>query len=151
MDRYFGAGTIAAVTATPGDTALAVIASTLTRARIFYYALSTPSGTPVADNVLDWLIRRFTADGTGTALTPGLEDAAAPVAQLTSKQGYTVEPTFATVPIHEVGVHQRSVFQWNAAPRGELVIPATAGAGIGFTPIHASYVSSALAVAHWEE
>lgn len=150
MDRYFATGTITAVTASPGDTALAIIGNTLTRGRIFYYALSC-AGTPVADNMIDWYVRRLTADGTGTSLTPGLEDAAAPVAQLTAKQNYTVEPTYATVPIHELAVHQRSLAQWNAAPRGELVIPASAAAGIGFTPIHASYASTATAVAHWEE
>ncbi len=151
MDRYMAAGTITIVTGTPGDSALGVIASALTRARLYYFVCSA-YGTPVADNVLEWLVRRFTADGTGTAVTPARVDLASPAAQLSAKQNYTVEPTYDAVNIMEdLGVHQRSLVQWNAQPRGEIIIPATAGAGLGFTPIHASYASTATAVAHWEE
>lgn len=149
MDRYAASGTIAAVTGAPGDTALAVLASALTRAKIHHFALSV-GGTPVADNILQWLIRRITADGTGTAVTPTLLDPGAPAAQLTARQGYSAEPTFSTTLL-DLAVHQRSIYQWNATPGGELVLPATAGAGIGLTPIHASYAGSAQAVAHWQE
>lgn len=150
MDRYAATGQIAAVTATPGDTALAVIASTLTRARIYFFAVGA-AGTPVADNVLQWLVRRFTVDGTKTAVVPTLNDGGAPVAQLTAGQGYTAEPTYAAISLFNLAVHQRSLYQWNAAPGGELVIPTTTNNGIGFTPIHASYASSANANAHWQE
>jgi len=149
MDRYAASGAIAAVTASPGDTALAVLASALTRAKIHHFALSV-GGTPVADNILQWLIRRITADGVGTAVIPTLLDPGAPAAQLTARQGYTTEPTFGTT-LFDLAVHQRSIYQWNATPGGELVIPATAGAGIGITPVHASYAGAAGAVCHWTE
>ena len=152
MDRYAANGQITAVTATPGDSALGVIASALTRARVYYFACSA-FGTPVADNMLEWLVRRFTADGTGTAVTPNKLDLGAPAAQLSAKQNYTAEPTYDAINVlQDLGIHQRSLVQWNAVPnRGEIVLPAVAGAGLGFTPIHASYISTANAVAHWEE
>lgn len=149
MDSYAANGTIAAVTASPGDTALALIASILTRAKIHYLTVSV-GGTPVSDNVLQWLIQRFTADGTGTAVTPTLIDSGAPAAQLSAKQGYTAEPTYSTT-LFDVAVHQRSLWQWNSAPGKEIVIPAASGNGVGITPIHASYGGSAQAIAHWTE
>mgnify|MGYP001571009458 CR=1 FL=1 len=149
MDRYAASGTQTAVGASPGKTALVVLASALTRAKIHHFALSV-GGTPVADNILEWLIRRVTADGTGTAVTPTLLDPGAPVAQLTARQGYSAEPTFGTT-LFDLAVHQRSIYQWNATPGGELVLPATAGAGIGLTPVHASYAGAAGSVAHWSE
>ena len=150
MDRYSASGTINAVTATPGDTAMAVLASALTRAKIYLITLAA-GGTP-ADNMLQWLIRRLTADGTGTAVTPSLVDAGAPVAQLTARQNYSAEPTYSTGdPLQNWPIHQRNTYTWNAAPGGELIIPATAGAGIGATPIHAVYVGAATATMAWME
>ena len=150
MDRYAASGEIAAVTAAPGDTALGVIASTLTRAKIHLFIVTMGSAGLVSDNVLQWLIRRFTATGTFTAVTPSLLDDDAPVAQLAAGERYTVEPTYTTT-LMDIAVHQRSAYQWNAAPGGELVIPAVANNGIGLTPIHAAYVGPAQAVAHWME
>jgi hypothetical protein len=150
MDRYAASGQIAAVTPAPGDTALGVIASTLTRAKIHLFIVNMGSTGAVGDNVLQWLIRRFTALGTYTVVTPTIIDTGAPVAQLSAGHAYTAEPTYSTT-LMDIAVHQRSVYQWNAAPGGELVIPATANNGIGFTPIHAAYVGPAQAVAHWME
>ncbi len=150
MDRYAANGAIAVVTAAPGDTALGVIASTLTRAKIHLFIVTMGTAGVVADNVLRWLIRRFTAAGTYTAVVPVAIDTGAPVAQLAAGQAYTVEPAYTTTLI-DLSVHQRSAYQWNAAPGGELVIPAVADNGIGFTPVHAAYVGPAQAVAHWME
>jgi len=150
MDRYAASGTIAAVTAAPGDTALGIIASPLTRAKIHLFILTMGSTGAVADNVLQWLIRYFTALGTYTPVVPTRLDQGAPVAQLAAGQGYTAEPTYAA-GIFNFAVHQRSVYQWNAAPGGELVIPAVANNGIGFTPVHAAYNGPAQCVAHFQE
>ena len=149
MDRFSANGQITAVTATPGDTALGIIASTLVRAKIHFFTVAA-GGTPVADNVLQWLVRRFTAAGTSTAYTPVQLDLGSPVSQLTVGTNHTVEPTYTGI-LFNLQVHQRSLYQWNAAPAGEILIPAVAASGIGFTPIHASYVSTANANAHWQE
>lgn len=150
MDSYAASGTITAVTAVPGDTALGVVGSALTRARLHFFVLSVP-GVPVADNVLEWLIRRLTAVGTSTPVVPTLLDPASPVSQLNAGQNYTVEPTYAATFLFDIAVHQRSLYQWNAAPNKEIVIPAALAGGVGFTPIHAAYNGTASAVAHWQE
>lgn len=149
MDRYAADGQIAVVTPVPGDTALAVFASALTRAQIYQFILSI-TGAGVADNVVEWLVRRFTAVGTSVAVPPVPLDFNAPAAQLSAGEGFTVEPTYTTALL-DPSVHQRSVYTWNAQPNGALKIPAVAGAGIGFTPIHAAYNQSADVTAHWEE
>lgn len=147
-DSYSAEGGIAAVTATPGDTALAVVASTLTRGRIHYFKVAA-GGTP-ADNVLQWLVRRVTASGTGTAVTPAALDGGAPTAQLTAKDEISSEPTVGAI-LFNLYVHQRALYQWTSAPGKEIVVPATADNGVGFTPIHASYTGLGQAVAHWVE
>ena len=149
MDTYSLNGSVAAVAATPGKTALSLIASSLTRARVHYWVVSV-GGTPVADNILNWLVRRFTAVGTGTAATPAALDGDGPGSQLTALSNLTVEPTFTTT-IFDIAIHQRSLFQWNASPGGEVVLPAVAARGLAITPIHASYAGSAQATMHWKE
>jgi len=149
MDRYAADGQIAIVTPAPGDTALAVFASALTRAQIYQFILSI-TGAGVADNVIEWLVRRLTAAGTSTAVPPAPLDFSAPPSQLAAGENFTVEPTY-TAPLLDPAVHQRSVYTWNAQPNGALKIPAVAGSGIGFTPIHAAYNQSADVTAHWQE
>lgn len=151
MDRYAASGTIAAVTPAPGDTALGVIASTLTRAKIHLVIVYMGAAGVVADNVLGWTVRRFTTLGTYTVVVPEPLDPGAPVAQLAAGQNYTAEPTYVGASLLPPAVHQRSIYQWNAAPGGELVLPAVANNGIGVTPIHGAYVGPAGATMHWME
>jgi len=148
MDSYSASGQITACTPAPGDTALGVIASALTRGKIHYFMVS--AGGVAADNVLAWLVRRFTATGSYTPVTPTPLDGGGPAAQMLAGEQFTVEPTF-TLTLFELSVHQRSLFQWNATPGREIVIPATSGAGVGVTPTHGSYVGQAEAVVHWQE
>lgn len=148
MDGYQADGQVAAVTPTPGDTALGVIASTLTRAKLDFFEVST--GGNVADNIIQWLVRRISVAGTSTPVTPVPDDPTAPGAQLSAQEEYTAEPTYTT-ELFDFMLHQRSIYQWNAKPGAEKVIPAVAAAGIGFTPIHAAFVGLAKVVAHWVE
>jgi len=149
MDSYAANGIITAVTGAPGDTALALLASATRRARVHLIIFSV-IGAPVADNILQWLVRRLSVDGTGTAVVPSPLDLGAPASGLTAKQTYTAEPTYTT-SIFDLGIHMRAPHQWNAAPGKGIIVPAVAGAGLGCTPIHASYVGSAQATMHWTE
>jgi len=149
MDIYAANGTINAVAVSPGTTALALLASTLNRARVHWFSLNV-GGTPVADNIPTWLIRRITGPGTSTAVVPALLDLGGPASQLTAGQNHTVEPTFGATLLG-MALHQRSLYQWNASPGGEIVLPATAGAGLGITPFHASYTGSAQSSLMWRE
>lgn len=149
-DDFSANGIINAVTPAPGDTALGLLASTSRRARVYFFDLSV-GGTPV-DNVIQWLLRRFTADGTRTAVTPRPLDPNFPVALLGAGENYTVEPTYvAGNEYFDRYVHQRAGYTWNAHPGKGIWIPAVTGEGIGFTPIHAAYVGSAQAIVQWEE
>jgi len=149
MDNYTANGTIAAVTAAPGDTALALFASLLTRGRLYWFDLAI-GGTP-QDFMMQWLVRRFTAVGTYTAVVPRPDDPAAPAAQITGGQQFTAEPTYTTTEFEKF-LHLRAPWQWNARPGGELVIPATGVAtGVGFTPIQATYALAAAVIAKWTE
>lgn len=150
-DRYGATGNIAAVTASPGDTALAVLATTLTRGKI--YDIVFGHGATPADNVIQWLVRRLTAVGTeGAGVVPIALDPDAPAAQLDGAEGHTVEPTYtAASELFDEPLNQRATFRWVAAPGGEFVVPATASNGIGITPISAAYTGIASATAHWNE
>lgn len=150
-DQYGATGNIAAVTASPGDTALAVLATTLTRGRI-YDILFSLGGAP-ADTVIQWLVRRLTAVGTeGSGVVPVALDSDAPAAQLDGAEGHTVEPTYtAATELLDEDLNQRASLRWVAAPDGEFVVPATASNGIGVTPISATYTGIARVTAHWKE
>lgn len=150
-DRYGATGNIAAVTASPGDTALAVLATTLTRGRIYDILFSL--GAAPADTVIQWLVRRFTAAGTeGSGVVPVALDSDAPAAQLDGAEGHTVEPTYtAATELFDEDLNQRGTFRWVAAPGGEFVVPAVASSGIGITPISAVYTGIARVTTHWDE
>lgn len=149
-DRYAATGT-QTVTGTPGDTALAVLAVTVTRAKI-YDLVFAHSGTP-ADNVINWLVRRFTVVGTeGAGVVPAPLDSDAPAAQLDAGENHTVEPTYtAATELLDFDLNQRATFRWVAAPGGELWVPATASNGIGITPISSGYSGDVTTTVHWEE
>src|SRR3990167_2123688 len=128
-DNYSATGEMTTVSGSL-KTALSVIASTATRAKIYDYIFSA-GGTP-ADNVLEFVVMRSTADGTGSAVTPALLDPASPAAQLTCKQTYTTEGTYtAASELLDFDLNQRATFRWVAAPGGELIVPATSANGIG--------------------
>lgn len=125
MARYSTRGSMALIAA---DSILSVIASATVRPKIYDLVLSSPS-TP-NDYSAEFFLQRFSADGTGTPVTPQKVDPADPAAVATSKHTYTVEPTLTAgdIPL-QLAHNQRATVRWVAAPGGEIVIPATAGAG----------------------
>lgn len=151
-DRYAATGVQATVAATP-DTCLTVLATTLTRGRI-NDSIMSQSAAP-ADSIVVWTIQRFTAVGTeGAGVTPAKLDLGAPVAQLDAGEDHSVEPTYtAGTELLEFDLNQRATFRWVAAPDSELVVPATASAGIGWEPGQGtgSYGGAVTASAHWLE
>lgn len=141
-DSYDLTGTITAVTAPPGDTALNVLASALLRAEVLFFSAEV-GGVPVGDNVLTWLLRRVTADGTGTLITYASPDPSAPAHQLTAREQYTAEPTFGQ-QLWSRAVHQRNSYNWYPpAGRRGFLIPATAGFGLAWTPTNPVYNGTA--------
>lgn len=126
MARYSTRGSMALIAA---DTVLSVIAATTVRPRVFDIVLSSPS-TPNSYSA-EFLLQRFSADGTGTAVTPQPLDFADPASITTSKHTYTAEPTLtANEILLQLAHNQQATVRWVAAPGAELIIPALAGDGL---------------------
>ena len=136
--------------ASPTDTVLTVVGAATTRGWVYFFGLSS-SATP-ADNAVEWIVQRSTASGTNTAVVPAPLDLAEAVALCVAGENHTVEPTFtAATEMFDNSVNQRMTFQFNANPDGELVMPATASAGFGWQPVHASFTGLVEVTVHWFE
>lgn len=124
---------------------------TTTRGRVYDWTITT-SGTP-ADNVIQWQVMRTTASGTGTAVSTIAEvDLDGPVALIAAEENHTIEPTYtAGGELFHNYINQRAAYRWVAAPGGELMMPATSDAGMGWRALHASYASTYEVTAHWLE
>ena len=148
-DQYVitGANT---TTVSPGDTALALEGQADIRARI-YEIIMGHGGSP-GDTLINWLVRRGTALGTSTAVTPAKLDNDAPASQLAGAEDHTAEPTYtAATELIDIDLNQRATFRWVASPNGEILLPASATAVVGVTPIAASYTGESAATMHfWE-
>lgn len=146
--RYAGTG--AQNVASPTDTVITITGAASTRGFVFFFALSS-AATP-ADNAIEWIVQRHTAVGTATAILEEPLDLADAIALCLADENHTVEPTFtAATEVFDNAVNQRMTLQWNANPDGELVIPATAAAGFGWQPVHASFTGLTEVTVHWYE
>jgi hypothetical protein len=152
--RFAEPGTIAAVSSS--FKTLVVIAGTAaTRPKIFHFALSTLGAA--ADGVLEWILQRFTAAGTTTAVTPRNLDATDPSAAVgVAGSNASVEPTYtANSSLFDEGINQRATYTWNAWTEGaQLVCPATAASGIGIaclSSVAPAYTGVGAAHIHHEE
>lgn len=147
-DRYMAPGEQDVSTPTPGDTSLSLNGVTTTRGRIQEFVLST-GGTP-ADNAIQWLIRRFTASGTGSAVTPSEADLDGPPALITCEENHSAEPTYTT-DLFDQEINQRAAYRHVMSPGFEWLVPAAADSGIGWCVIHPSYAGNAKVTAYWLE
>lgn len=126
MAEYSTRGSMALIAA---DTVLSVIAATTVRPKVSDLILSSPS-TP-NDYSAEFYLQRFSADGTGTGVTPQPLDFGERAAVATSKHTYTAEPTLtANEILLQIAMNQRATVRWVAQPGRELVIPALAGDGL---------------------
>jgi len=115
--------------AVAGDTTLAVIGSATIMPRVYYIMVGSESAA--ADETDVSVIKRFTADGTGTSVTPEPIMADDRAAIATAKQTYTAEPTYAGIPYLNICLNQKLIYQWYAREGGEIVGAKAAGDGIG--------------------
>jgi hypothetical protein len=134
-------------------TALTLIASATVRPRIYHFIVSCPGAT--ADNVLEWVVQRFTATGTtaGSAPTPQAVDPSEVAAIATAGWDHSVEPTYtAGALLFDQGVNQKTTFQWYAyCEDAELVAPATASNGIGFQVLSPGFTGLAAPTIYFNE
>jgi len=124
--RYVTTGAMALIAA---DSVLSVIGAATVRPSLYDLVLSSSSAPN--DYSADFQLQRFSADGTGTGVTPTALDFADPASVSTSKHTYTVEPTLtAGELLLRIAHNLRATVRWVAAPGSEFVIPALAGDGV---------------------
>ena len=139
MPRYSVSGVD---TNTANTTILGITGGTGKRLKIVEIHIGFDA-TP-ADMACKFDVQRTTAAGTATAFTPVPLDAADGAAVFTAGYAHSAEPTYtAGAVLLEVGVNQRTTWDWYAIPGNELVVPATANAGlalrsvvVGGTPVN---------------
>lgn len=112
------------------DTVLSLISSTSVRPKVTGLVISSSSSPN--DYSAHFHLQRFSADGTGTAVTPQKMDFDAAAAVATSKTNYTVEPTYTSGEVLlNIAHNLRATVVFQCAPGFEFQIPALAGDGIG--------------------
>jgi len=136
--------------ASPTDTMLGLTATSAVRPTL--YDLLIGSAATPADNAIEWYIQRFTAAGTGTAVTPQALDSGDPTATGIGAEDHTVEPTYtANAILWRLPLNMRASHRWVADPDGGLVLPATANNGAGLAPVHASFTGLVSGTLHYQE
>lgn len=128
MGRYVLTGNDTNTAATT-QASISQPASALKRIKIGYVEVGSDAS---ADAAFKSFLQRTTAAGTSTAATPQLRDGADGAASAVAGINHSVEPTYtANAVMLAIAGHQRSTFQWYAAPGAEIIIPLTNNAGIG--------------------
>lgn len=149
MSRRYSIDGVQAV-ASATDSVLGLTSATTIRPEIYDLVFGS-SATP-ADNALNWLLQRYTAAGTATAVTPQALDPGDPAALATAGENHSAEPTYTSNEILlNISANQRSTQRWVAAPGGELKLPATANNGVGVQPVHSSFTGSVESMIHYSE
>lgn len=119
----------AAATKTP----LVITGGTTNRPRLATWMWST-DGVPTSDQGVEIALRRSTAAGTTTAVTPSPTDPSQVASITAAGSNATVEPTYTAGNAgFDQDFNPRATVQWAAYdPRAEIVVPATANNGLGF-------------------
>lgn len=151
--RYSFKGQQAAISTTQ-KTGLAIISATTIRPKLYSFILGTLGAA--ANGVLEWVLRRFTATGTSTAVTPNGNDPADPPALASGGSNHSAEPTYtAGSEMFDMGINQQATYTWNAWTEGaQIVSPATANNGVGMSALSSvspAYTGAAALTFMYEE
>jgi hypothetical protein len=121
--------------------------------RLFAYDLISGSNATPADNYAQFAMRRVSARGTQSATwTPTALDSANPASLAVFDTTWSVNPTItASSDLLQISHNQRATFRWVAAPLSELVVPATAGAGLAWMAAGSNATASYNWTLLWEE
>lgn len=115
------------------------------------YYLSVGSEATPADNAFLGRVRRVTAAGTSTAVTPVAIDFGGPTCEQDAGENHTAEPTYtANSELLVFPFNQKATFQWSQPPNRGLVWPGTGANGLGIDTPTASAVVIA-AMLHFED
>jgi hypothetical protein len=106
----------------------------------------------LADNVLDYLLQRYTAAGTSTSFTPHKEDNGDPAALAAFGYNHTAEPTYTSGEILlALKLYQKVPYTHEFFPGEGFKLPATAANGAGLQVKHASMTDEVQAQIGWAE
>lgn len=124
-------------TNTAATTILGLTSAATVRPKI--YDLTLGSDATPADAAAEYVLQRYTAAGTSTAVTPQALDNGDPAALASAGEAHSAEPTYtANAIMLQFAVNQRATYRWVAVPGGEIVLPATAANGVGLQVISLS-------------
>lgn len=124
--------------------------SSMRRAKLYFASFGSAATT--ADNVFLFQLNKSTATATGTSFTPVLLDAAEAACVTIAKTNLTVQGTnTASAFVLSIPLNQRATAMWYAPPGGEIIIPATANAGIHFNTPTTSGTNDATITVHFDE
>ncbi len=121
--------------------------------RLQMYDVVCGSDATPADNAAKFAFQRSTVNfGTPTAVTPVALDPGDPasLALFSAPGGTAVTVTANSFPL-QWAQNQRATFRWIAAPDGEIIIPATAAAGLTLMPLVATAAVNYVFTVHWKE
>lgn len=139
---------IAAAYKTAG--ALRAPAASMRRLKVYDFSFGA-SGTP-ADNAMEADIVRTTANGTDTAFTPNPLDPADAACVATFGQNASAEPTVtANSQVFDLGFNQRASYRWVCKDGSELIVPATANAGLALRILSPAYTGALVGSMLFEE
>jgi hypothetical protein len=110
--------------------------------RLEWYYVSLGSEAAAADNPFLYILQRFTAPGTFTAITLQPLDPADAATESDAGENHTVDATYtANLILAEWPLNQRATFQWHAPEKGRFITPATANNGLGISTPTSSAVA----------
>lgn len=130
--RYSDSGNQATTTSS-NKTATSIISIAGLRPQIYGFTIGADGAPNSTDCSMVWSLQAFSADGTGTGVTPYPLDPGYQAAKASAKNNYTVEPTYTASDYvwGPMGINQRASFQIWLPPGGEIVIVGTASNGMG--------------------
>lgn len=103
------------------------------------------------DKAFKWTVTRTTAAGTSTPVTLFSLDAADAACLSDVGENHSVEPTYTGAEGLSIPLNQRATFRWVAKEGGEIIIPATANAGLGIRTPTAGAASAITATIFFQE
>lgn len=116
------------------------------------YDILVGSRGTVNDYACGYVIQRYTAAGTATAVTPQALDPGDPASLAAAGSLHTAEPTLtANAFLLRFSLNLRATFRWVAAPGGELVLPATAANGVALVSTGPTTAFNIDPCVHFEE
>ncbi len=109
------------------------------------------SGTPSDSTITYAIIRTSGVAGVGTGVTSEALDPADVASTTTNLEDLSTEPTTAGIELFELAANVRASYRWVAAPKGEIVVAATANLGCAFRSKSPAYVLQTDCTVHHKE